>query len=146
MGNKKKVSIISAILKNVEVLILDEPTSGLDPIMQKKFFEKMIQLKKQGVTVFLSSHNLSEIQKYCDRVLIIKGGEIVEDLTVQEIERATKQVVTYVTTDGEQKSFENTEDVNLLLKKLLKLSLKHLEIKDVGVEDAFLKYYEEQSK
>lgn len=144
LGNKKKVSIIQALLKDVKLLILDEPTSGLDPLMQKKFFELLLKLKEQGMTIFLSSHNLSEIQKYCDRVLIIKKGKIVEDLNIKNIISSLKQIVTYKTKSKEEKSFEYCGDINILIKELAQLELEQLEIKYASVEDEFIKYYEEQ--
>lgn len=143
LGNKKKVSIIQALLREARVLILDEPTSGLDPLMQKKFFDLLLDLKKQGMTIFLSSHNLSEIQKYCDRALIIKDGELVDDIDLHAIIPSLKQIVTYKTKNGTEKTFENTEDINQLLLNLSKLDLIHLEIKYASVEEEFIKYYKE---
>lgn len=143
LGNKKKVSIIQALLKDAELLILDEPTSGLDPLMQIKFFELLLNLKKEGMTIFLSSHNLSEIQKYCDRVLIIKDGKIVDDLDMNNIMTNFKQIVSYKTKDGVEKKFENNDDINVLVQELSKLDLVSLEIKYATVEDEFIKYYKE---
>ena len=143
LGNKKKVSIIQALLKDTELLILDEPTSGLDPLMQIKFFELLLNLKKEGMTIFLSSHNLSEIQKYCDRVLIIKDGKIVDDLDMNNIMTNFKQIVSYKTKDGVEKKFENNDDINVLVQELSKLDLVSLEIKYATVEDEFIKYYKE---
>ncbi len=82
-GNKKKVAIVSALLPEPKVLILDEPTNGLDPLMQKLLFQELQTRVENGMTVLLSSHNLSEIQEYCPRVAFIKGGTIlaVEDMT-----------------------------------------------------------------
>lgn len=142
-GNKKKVSIIQSLLRDVEILILDEPTSGLDPLMQLKFFELLEKLKKEGKTIFLSSHNLAEIQKYCDRVLIIKDGEIIEDLDMKSYTTSLKQIVAYKTKDGLEKTFENTKEINTLLKELITLDLQYLEIKYTTVEDEFIKYYKE---
>lgn len=142
LGNKKKVSIIQSLLKDPSILILDEPTSGLDPLMQKKFFDLLLDLKKQNKTVFLSSHNLADIQKYCDRVLIIKDGVIVEDMNMKDILTSLKQIVTYKTKDGKEVSFENNDDTNTLIKKLSLLNLESLEIRYTSVEDEFIKYYE----
>lgn len=142
LGNKKKVSIIQSLLKDPNILILDEPTSGLDPLMQKKFFDLLLDLKKQNKTVFLSSHNLADIQKYCDRVLIIKDGVIVEDMNMKDILTSLKQIVTYKTKDGKEVSFENNDDTNTLIKKLSLLNLESLEIRYTSVEDEFIKYYE----
>lgn len=131
-----------SLLKDPSILILDEPTSGLDPLMQKKFFDLLLDLKKQNKTVFLSSHNLADIQKYCDRVLIIKDGVIVEDMNMKDILTSLKQIVTYKTKDGKEVSFENNDDTNTLIKKLSLLNLESLEIRYTSVEDEFIKYYE----
>jgi ABC-2 type transport system ATP-binding protein len=81
-GNKKKTAIIQALMHGPELLILDEPTSGLDPLMQNKFFELLEARNREGVTIFFSSHILSEIQRLCDRAAIIRDGSItaIEDI------------------------------------------------------------------
>lgn len=77
-GNKKKVGIIQCLLHEPKLIILDEPTSGLDPLMQQKFFKLLLEENRKGATIFLSSHVLSEVQKLCDRVAIIKEGKIIK--------------------------------------------------------------------
>lgn len=143
LGNRKKVSIIQALLKNTEILLLDEPTSGLDPLMQIKFFDLIRKQKDNGVTVFLSSHNLNEIEKYCDKVIIIKEGKIVDSLDMHNIKVKHKQMVSYTTKEGVSKSFEYDGDVNELIQNLAKLNLENIEIKTKTVEDEFIKYYKE---
>lgn len=143
LGNKKKVSIIQALLKNAKVLVLDEPTNGLDPLMQIKFFKLLQELREKGLTIFLSSHNLSEIQKYCDRVLILKDGKIIDDLEMRDLKETTKQIVTYRTIDNQEVSYEYEGDINELIQQLAKLSLTQLEIRNQSVEDEFIKYYKE---
>lgn len=83
LGNKKKVAVICAMIIHPALLILDEPTNGLDPLMHARLFQLMKEKQQQGVTVFLSSHNLKEVQDYCTRVAFIKAGHLigVEDLT-----------------------------------------------------------------
>ncbi|MDD9149704.1 MULTISPECIES: ABC transporter ATP-binding protein [unclassified Sporolactobacillus] len=83
LGNKKKVAIVCAMIHNPELLILDEPTNGLDPLMHARLFRLLKEKQKQGVTVFLSSHNLKEVEDYCSKVAFIKAGHLVgvEDLT-----------------------------------------------------------------
>lgn len=143
MGNRKKVSVIQAILKNAEIIILDEPTNGLDPLMQSKFFDLIFEEKSRGATIFLSSHNLSEIEKYCDKVIIIKDGRIVDYLDMRNVKVRHKQTVTYTTKAGDTKTFEFSEDMNTLVAKLAMLDLESLEIKNNTVEDEFIKYYRE---
>lgn len=144
LGNRKKVSIIQALLKSTEILLLDEPTSGLDPVMQIKFFELIRKQKDKGVTIFLSSHNLNEIEKYCDKVIIIKDGKIVDTLDMHVVKVKLKQMISYTTKQGVTNSFEFEGDINSLLQGLSKLDLESLEIKTKTVEDEFIKYYEER--
>ncbi|GGL59962.1 ABC transporter ATP-binding protein [Sporolactobacillus putidus] len=84
LGNKKKVAVVCAMIHRPELLILDEPTNGLDPLMHARLFRLMKEKQEQGVTVFLSSHNLKEVEDYCSKVAFIKAGRLmgVEDLTV----------------------------------------------------------------
>ena len=143
LGNRKKVSIIQALLKSAEIIILDEPTSGLDPLMQGKFFELILKEKEKGATIFLSSHNLSEIEKYCDKVIIIKDGKIVDYLDMRSVKIKHKQTVSYTTKDGVSKSYEFSGDINSVVLELSKLDLESLEIKTNTVEEEFIKYYKE---
>lgn len=76
-GNKQKVGLIVALQHRPELLILDEPTSGLDPLVQQTFFELVREAKAEGRTVFLSSHVISEVERSCDRVAIIREGRLV---------------------------------------------------------------------
>lgn len=141
LGNSKKVGIIQTLIKDSEIFIFDEPTNGLDPLMQVKFFELILKLKEDNKTIFLSSHNLVEIEKYCDRVIIIKEGKIVEDIDMRTARLNQKQLVTYVNNEGEEVSYQFDGDVNELLADLSKLNLKTLEIKNISMEDEFMKYY-----
>ena len=75
-GNKQKIGLIIALQHRPELLLLDEPTSGLDPLIQQEFYGVIREAKEEGRTVFLSSHILSEVEKTCDRVAIIRGGEL----------------------------------------------------------------------
>src|SRR5690554_2236747 len=84
-GMKQKLGIIIAFMDKPEVLLLDEPSSGLDPLMQQRLIELILEHKKLGATIFLSSHIFEEVEKTCDRVMIIKNGHIVEDNIVEEI-------------------------------------------------------------
>ncbi len=140
-GNKKKLSLIQGFLKNAELIVLDEPTNGLDPLMQNKFFELLLKEKEKGKTIFLSSHNLTEIEKYCDKVAIIVDGEIADYFDMKDVKIKHKQVVSYTTKEGISETFEIDEDINLLLQKLVKLDLENLEIKTKTVEDEFISYY-----
>jgi ABC-2 type transport system ATP-binding protein len=86
-GNKRKLGLIIAMMHKPELLILDEPTSGLDPLMQQIFNQMMLETKQDGRTVFLSSHVLSEVQAICDRVGILRDGQL---KAVEDIEKLTR--------------------------------------------------------
>jgi len=84
-GNKQKVGLICALQHRPELLILDEPTSGLDPLVQQTFNELLFEARGEGRTVFLSSHIISEVERTCDRVAIIREGRIVRIDTVEGV-------------------------------------------------------------
>ena len=142
LGNRKKVGIIICLLKKAKLIILDEPTSGLDPLMQKKFFNKLLAEKKKGVTIFLSSHNLTDVEQYCDRVVIIRGGKLVKTLTLANVKKERKMKVMY-TEKGKKKpeSFILEEDINVLIRDLSSKNLESLEIRYQNIEEEFEKYY-----
>ncbi|GMB08110.1 ABC-2 type transport system ATP-binding protein [Thermolongibacillus altinsuensis] len=158
-GNRKKVGIVQALLHGPKLLILDEPTSGLDPLMQNTFFELLLEERKKGTTIFFSSHILSEVQKLCDRVAIIKEGELVK---VETIENLTKKNLKYITITFEQtepmdlkldgivkKEVNGNEmtllysgDMKALLNQLNALPVKDLLIQEPTLEEVFMHYYE----
>lgn len=166
-GNKQKIGLISAILHKPELLIFDEPTSGFDPIMQQAFSKMVIDFKKRGGTVLMSSHILSEVQQLCDRVAFIKDGSIVgvQDISGQK-DKSTKRIVVKADSNGtkqiEQKA-KNLADLNLLkkskgvltysfngdIKKLLKFfsaqDVKDILIEEPDLEEVFLHYYHNNS-
>lgn len=84
LGNRKKIALAASLLPNPRLLILDEPTNGLDPAIQHRLFNELKKRNAQGMTIFLSSHNLTEIQDYADRAAFIREGEII---TVQTISK-----------------------------------------------------------
>jgi ABC-2 type transport system ATP-binding protein len=158
-GNRKKVGIIQALLHEPKLLILDEPTGGLDPLMQNTFFELLAEEREKGTTIFFSSHILSEVQKMCDRVAIIKEGELVK---VETIENLTKKNLKYITITFEQsepidfhlegvvkKEVKGNEitllysgDIKALLDKLNTLPVQDLLIGEPTLEEVFMHYYE----
>jgi ABC-2 type transport system ATP-binding protein len=157
LGNKKKVALVQALLHSPELIILDEPTNGLDPLMQARLLEVLKEENKKGVTIFLSSHNLSEVQNFCKRVAVIKQGNIVDvkDLT-SSIDAVTKIVVftndkldSLKTIDGIKKfvvnenkyEIEFSGDINQLIKQLAQYTINDIEIVRLGIEEIFMKYY-----
>ena len=89
-GNKRKVGLIQAFMHRPELLILDEPTAGLDPLIQHEFLELISEASRAGQTVFLSSHNLPEVERICDRVGMIRGGYLI---AVEEIDTLRQRAV-----------------------------------------------------
>lgn len=89
-GNRQKVALIAAFASDAELYILDEPTSGLDPLMEKVFQECVLEVKKAGKSILLSSHILSEVEKLCDKVSIIRLGRIMETGTLDELRHLTR--------------------------------------------------------
>lgn len=146
LGNRKKVSIIQAFLKEAKVYILDEPTNGLDPLMQEKFFALVKEKKEKGGAVFLSSHNMSEVEKYCDRVIIIKDGEIIDTVSPETERKNRPLYVAYKTADGNEMIFDFKGDINELIDQLHKEKLTSIEIRPKTVEEEFIKYYSDSGE
>jgi ABC-2 type transport system ATP-binding protein len=89
-GNRQKVALIAALASGAELLILDEPTAGLDPLMEAAFREAVEELRRDGTTVLLSSHILSEVEALCDRVTIIRAGRVVETGALADLRHLTR--------------------------------------------------------
>ena len=86
LGNRKKVSIVCAMQHRPRLYILDEPTNGLDPLVQRAFWNEVAARRAEGATVFLSSHVLHEVQRYCDRAAIIREGRLLVEGTTAELD------------------------------------------------------------
>ena len=99
-GNRQKVALIAAFASEVDLYILDEPTSGLDPLMEQVFQECVLEQKKRGKGVFLSSHIMSEVERLCDRVAIIREGEVVETGTLDDLRHLTRYTMKAITERG----------------------------------------------
>ena len=92
-GNRQKVALVAALASDVELLLLDEPTSGLDPLMEAQFREYVNEVRGNGRTVLLSSHILGEVEALCDRVSIIRDGEVVESGTMAQLRHLARTTV-----------------------------------------------------
>lgn len=159
-GNRKKVGIIQALLHRPRLLILDEPTGGLDPLMQHTFFEILSEERDNGTTIFFSSHILSEVQKICDRVAIIREGELVQVETVSNLTGNRFKNVTIVLDAAakddefqlsgiihhERSGYEYkllyNGDIKELLQELRHVPLVDLRIEEPSLEEVFMHYYE----
>jgi ABC-2 type transport system ATP-binding protein len=97
-GMKQKLALTAAMQTNPRLLVLDEPTDGLDPLIQRSFEEVLRNLRDQGVTVFMSSHDLAEVERTCQRVAIIRDGQIVAEEAIDDLKRRHRRVaeVTFV--------------------------------------------------
>lgn len=109
-GNRQKVALIAAFASEAELFIFDEPTSGLDPLMEATFHKYVLSEKAAGKTVFLSSHILSEVEKLCDRIAIIRQGKILETGTLEELRHLTTSTIKVETAHSLQE-LENQEGV-----------------------------------
>jgi ABC-2 type transport system ATP-binding protein len=163
LGNKKKVGIVQGLLHEPKLIILDEPTSGLDPLMQQKFFELLEKENKKGATILFSSHILSEVQRLCNRVAIIKEGKIVtvekistlQENTYKKFKIETKLPVDldYFQANGVNKlevkenvtSFLFRGNMNEILKKITTLEITNLWIEEPDLEEIFMHYYEKEA-
>ncbi len=118
LGVKRKLAIVTAFMSDPEVLILDEPTSGLDPIMQQRFIDFIIEEKKRGKTILLSSHIFSEVDATCDRIAIIKDGRIVDEFISNDLKHASlKQYKIVFKSNEDYRRFVNEHDnaiINIL--------------------------------
>lgn len=155
LGNRKKVAIICALQHDPELLILDEPTSGLDPLMQREFFQILRERNQSGVTVFLSSHILSEIQRNCTRAAIVREGRITAcDSVAALVKTSAKRVVVHgdikpqaltglrdLQREGSGLSFLYAGDINELVGMLSKHNISDLTISEPDLEEIFMHYY-----
>jgi ABC-2 type transport system ATP-binding protein len=162
-GNKRKLGVVLALMHKPELIVLDEPSSGLDPLMQQTFNELMREVRDEGRTVFLSSHILSEVQAICDRVGILRGGEL---KAVESVSRLTHADFRWVTVrfretvapeqmanvpgvsdvskaDGELR-FRLHGDFDPLLRAISRYYVQTLTVQEPSLEDIFLTFYDDK--
>ncbi len=156
-GMKQKLALVAAFMHDPQILILDEPTSGLDPLMQNRFLSLVIEEKARGKTILMSSHIFEEIEKVCDRALLIKEGRVmtIEDFTKKQTAVEELYIVTLEKEDdnilkGSFKMIKKTDtQYELFIKDNLKEALGFLSQFDVvkienkrqSIEDIFMMYY-----
>lgn len=163
LGNKKKVGIVQGLLHEPKLIILDEPTSGLDPLMQQKFFDLLEQENKKGATILFSSHILSEVQRLCDRVAIIKDGRIVTVEKISTLKENTYKKfkietsshvdmaifkvdgVNQLEVDGNTISFLFKGNINTIMKKIAEIEIMNLWVEEPDLEEIFMHYYEKEA-
>ncbi|MDO5411795.1 MAG: ABC transporter ATP-binding protein [Lachnospiraceae bacterium] len=162
LGNRKKVGIVSALMTSPKLVIMDEPTSGLDPLIQQAFYEILKEENARGTTIFLSSHVLSEVQKLCDRVAILKEGKLISLRSIKELREAGYKkvsltlkkpvdrnyfnipgVANYAENAGKTEiSFMYNGNITLIMDKLHMLSIEDILMEEPSLEEIFLHYYE----
>ena len=157
-GMKQKLGIIQAFMDDPEIVIMDEPTSGLDPLLQQKFYDFLHEQKKKGKTVFFSSHILSEVDKICDRIGIIRNGRLV---ALEDVETLKGKMGKMIRVKIKEKpetfkgpknmkikdgwiEFVTNDDVDHWIKLLSEYTIVDLEIAEFSLEDIFIHYYEGQ--
>jgi ABC-2 type transport system ATP-binding protein len=162
-GNRQKVALVAAFATRAPLLVLDEPTSGLDPLMEREFRRAVSQAREQGQTVFLSSHQLAEVEAVCDRVAILRAGRLIEVATVSELRRLHRTEVSVAyegpvpeladvpgvagvqDADG-RLAFTLTGPPGAALRTLAEADVTALTIREPSLEEMFLDYYGEASR
>ena len=158
LGNKKKMCIVMALLSSPKLIVLDEPTVGLDPIIKLNFFELMEEEKKRGASILISSHALTDIQRLCDRVAIIKQGKIIAVEEMAQLKTKQLKTVTIETSysspqitlsgvsnlksNGNLIKFNYNGEMKKLIKFLNSIDVTNISIEDAGLEEIFLHFYE----
>lgn len=158
-GNKQKLAIILAFMGNPMLLIMDEPTRGLDPLLQNQLYDLLHAYAKNGGTVFLSSHNLAEVQHLCDSVAVIKDGKIIAADNMKDILQKRLHTIQAVSSrafnhadfasdaieiiggSGKNITLKARGSINAVLAKLSRYDLTDLEITHSSLEDIFMEYY-----
>jgi ABC-2 type transport system ATP-binding protein len=157
-GMRQKIGVIQALQHDPELAILDEPTEGLDPLMQHAFYDLMDDQRKKGRTIFFSSHVLSEVERMCDRVAIIRSGKLMALQNVDDLLARRKRKVQLrwrgvapdlggvpgladVEVEGDRMSATLLGDVSGFVRAIASPSLVDLTIEPARLEEAFLEYY-----
>jgi ABC-2 type transport system ATP-binding protein len=158
-GNKKKVAIVQSLLHRPELLILDEPTAGLDPLIRNRFFDVLTRENQRGVTIFMSSHVLSEVQRLCSRAAVIRNGEVIAVEHIRTLLKKQMKKCQFVfetvpgslsLPQGAQKeqwqgallTFEYVGATADLLRWTLGLNIIDVTMEEPELEDIFLNYYQ----
>lgn len=159
-GNKQKLGLILALMHEPKLLVMDEPTVGLDPLLQNEIYKVLIEMRDRGTTIFISSHNLPEVERLCDRVAIIKQGKLVAVESIKQLgEKKLHKIEVRFSDQFSASEFrvEGVEkvdeipsgllitvsgDLNPVLRALARHKLIDLEITHASLEDVFMKFYE----
>ena len=163
-GMKRKLGLIQAFQSDPLLLILDEPTEGLDPLMQESFYKLLVDAKERGRTIFMSSHVLSEVDRVCDRIALIRKGELVLMSSIEELRKLAARPVRVLFSDdapaatglppGSDVIEVSPRAWNLmvegplgpLLRAIATLPVRDIEIAEAKLEDVILKYYRDGAR
>lgn len=160
-GNRQKIGILQALMHQPDILILDEPTSGLDPLMQEAFYDSIREASDRGAAVLMSSHNLAEAQRICDRIGIIKHGRLIREQTIgtdTQLGKPTFRVVlatpaaltklksaphlTFLSQEGGNTALvQASGTLASALKSLSQFDIRELTTQQLSLEDEFLEFY-----
>lgn len=157
-GMKQKIGIVCAFMHDPEVLILDEPTSGLDPLMQSKFIELILQEKQRGKTILMSSHLFEEVEKTCDRIVIIRNGHIVDVDAMTRIQKNKRKIFNIKLASekhareyaaehggeyigGSNVSVGVTGDIDAFIKALGGYPVLDVDVRTQSLEEFFMQFY-----
>jgi ABC-2 type transport system ATP-binding protein len=160
LGNRKKVGIVCALQHKPKLYILDEPTSGLDPLMQKEFYTILKERNDEGATVFLSSHVLSEIGRYCKSAAVIREGRILVCDSVSRLGHTGVKKVTLrgavgnvdirdakdVKIKGDSINFLYSGKATELTRELSRFEFEDVNISDPELDEVFMHYYAKEEK
>lgn len=163
-GNRQKIGIVQAFMHQPDILILDEPTSGLDPLMQERFYETIAEAKERGAAVFLSSHNLTEAQRVCDRIGIIKDGTLVREEIVGASSKLQQPIlivtvknekditlaksaksITIFSTSGKTFHAHVKTNINEALVAISQIQITDISIQKPSLEDDFMTFYGDEA-
>jgi len=144
-GMKRKLGLIQAFQSDPLLLILDEPTEGLDPLMQESFYKLLVDVKHRGRTVFMSSHVLSEVDRVCDRIALVRKGELVLLSGIEELRKLAARHVRVIFDEDvpgpRSWNFQVEGPIGPLLRTIAMQPVQDIEIEEAKLEDVILKYY-----
>jgi len=159
-GTIQKLGIVQAFFHQPELLILDEPTTGLDPLMQEAFYDLLKKQQEMGCTVFLSSHNLSEVERICNRMAIIRTGKIEISDSIENLKKTLKKRLLFTLSqpagevqlagakllhrDGLSYEFIIKDDIGAVIKQLAELPLADVSLPEPGLEEIFINFYRDR--
>ena len=161
-GMRQKLALVAAAQHAPDLLVFDEPTDGLDPLIQRNFEDLLRELRTEGTTIFMSSHDLGEVERTCDQVAVVRAGHLIASGSMASLKQQYSQrvVITFadgvpaeieavsgaklVERNGSMVSLQLDHDINPLLGFLSRHDVEHMEIRPPELQEMFLSYYERE--